>query len=729
MFPLRGSGFLTTALLLTLAGGCADLKSATPAPDDAAPARIRQRISENRLVTLGGNTRPEAVPENDLGVVNDELVIEHMMLQLQRSPEQEQAAQQLIADLHDPASPSFHKWLTPDEYGARFGVAESDLRTVTQWLESHGFTVNTVYPNGTVIDFSGTAGQVRNAFHTTIHNLNVAGEQHMANMTDPRIPEALAPIVAGVVSLHDFRPHHMARPAPAAARARNTESSEAKYTFTFGSQTYQAMVPADLAAIYDFNPLFAKGITGKGQTVVLIEDTNLYKTADWTTFRSVLGLSQYTSGNLVTVQPAPLKGSACGSPGINGDDVEAALDVEWASAAAPDATIELASCANTGFTSGLYLATQNLVNSSSPPAIVSISYGQCEAVNGASGNLASYQLYQQAVAEGISIFVSSGDEGAASCDAGASVATHGIGVSGLASTPYDVAVGGTDFSDVYSGTSGQYWSATNSATYGSALSYIPEIPWNDSCAGSLIASNMGYSTVYGTNSFCNTSAAISGGFLTVGGGSGGPSNCATGTPSIPEVASGTCQGWPKPSWQTGVAGMAADGVRDIPDVSMFASDGTAWGHYAVICFSDTTSSFGGAPCKGAPVNWSGVGGTSLAAPIVAGIQALVNQNAGGAQGNPNPVYYAMAVKVPGAFHPITKGDIDVNCNGPRNCYGLIGNLDYGRAGRIFATTYGGALSSTSATFTPAYAAGGNWNFATGLGSLDAYNLVMNWGAK
>lgn len=524
------------------------------------------------------------------------------------------------------------------------------------------------------------------------------------------------------------RPIARTRPVAAAGRSAVTETSHPEYTFTSGGQAYQALVPADLATIYDFNPLFAKGVTGTGQTIVVIEDTNLYSSADWNTFRNILGLSQYTTGSLVTQHPAPVSGANnCFSPGVNGDDEEAILDTEWASAAAPGATIVLASCADSTTTSGLYIVGQNLVNSKTPPAIVSLSYGQCEAENGASWNAAQNLLYQQAVAEGTSIFVSSGDEGAASCDAGAVNATHGISVSGYASTPYNVAVGGTDFADVYSSTTNQYWSSTNTSTYGSALSYIPEIPWNDSCAGGLLASSMGYSTVYGTGGFCNSSAALLDGYQVVAGGSGGPSNCATGSPSIVGVVSGTCQGYAKPSWQAGVAGIANDGVRDIPDVSMFASDGAAWGHFAVICFTDSQN--GGSPCKGAPSNWAGVGGTSLSTPVMAGVQALINQTTGSAQGNPNPVYYSMAAKVPGAFHSITQGDITMNCNGPRNCFGYVGNIDYGRAGRIFATTYGGALSASTTSFVPAYGAGATWNFATGLGSVDVNVLVTNWSAK
>ena len=720
---------ISLCVIVLLTGGVAALLSQTTGTQTTGRGLIRESVNESKLVTLAGNTRPEATAENDLGTVADSLALNHMMLQLKRSAAQEQAVVQFVSELQNPNSPNFHKWLSAAEFGQRFGAAESDVRTVTGWLEAQGFKVNNVYPSGMVIDFSGNAGQVRNTFHTAIHNLNVNGVPHIANMSDPLIPEALAPVVAGVVSLHDFTPHKMSR-AVAKTRPAATEanSDRPEYTFTNSGQVYQALVPADLATIYDFNPLFTKGITGKGQTIVVIEDTNLYSSADWNTFRSALGLSQYSTGSLVTKQPAPPSGTNnCFSPGVNGDDEEAILDAEWASAAAPGAAIVVASCLNTEATSGLYIAGQNLVNSSAPPAIVSISYGQCEAENGASFNASQNMLYQQAVAEGTSIFVASGDENAASCDAGGTNATHGIGVSGFASTPYNVAVGGTDFGDVYNGTTNQYWSSANTSTYGSALSYIPEIPWNDSCAGSLLANSMGYSTVYGTGGFCNSSTALLYGYLVVAGGSGGPSNCATGTPSIVGVASGTCQGYAKPSWQTGVAGIANDGVRDIPDVAMFASDGAAWGHYAVICFTDASN--GGYPCKGAPVNWAGVGGTSLATPIMAGVQALINQNTGSAQGNPNPVYYSMAATVPSAFHSVTQGDITVNCNGPRNCFGYAGNVDYGRAGRIFETTYGGALSTSTTSFAPAYGTGGSWNFASGLGSVDVNNLVTNWSTK
>jgi subtilase family serine protease len=702
MFKKNRIYAIFSCVSLLLIGGFFALKSQSTGR--RATALIRDAVDENKLITLAGNTRPEVVTRNDLGAVADSLSLDHMMLQLKRSAEQEKAAAQFVDDLHNPKSPNFHKWLSAEEFGKEFGVSESDVQAITGWLQSHGFTIHSVSASAMVIDFSGTAGQVARAFHTSIHNLNVNGVHHIANVSDPQIPAALAPAVAGVVSMHDFRPHKMSRP---------------KYTYTYQGAQYQAVVPADLAAIYDLTPLFNAKITGSGQTIAVVEDSDLYSSVDWTNFRKTLGLSTYTSGSLTTTHPG-----GCSDPGVNGDDSEAILDAEWASAAAPGAAIILAACDNTDVTFGGFIAMQSLINGSNPPSVISISYGNCEAENGASSNASINSLYQQAVMEGISVFVSAGDEGAASCDAGAATATHGIGVSAYASTPNNVAVGGTDFSDVLNNNVSTYWNRTNTAAFGSATGYIPEIPWNDSCANSLYANYVGFSTTYGANGYCNSSAAASAGLVVVAAGSGGPSNCASGSPQTFGVTNGSCQGYAKPSWQTGLSGIPNDGVRDIPDVSMFASDGPMWGHYAVACFSDENN--GGAPCSGAPLGWAGFGGTSLASPVMAGIQALVNQKMGGPQGNPNYVYYAMAASTPTAFHPVTQGDIDVNCGGGLNCFGVLGTVVYGRGGRMFGTTWGGALSVSSTSFTPAFAAGSSWNFATGIGSVDAYNLVMNW---
>lgn len=686
---------------------------------------IRERVDNTRLHRLAGNTRPEATAANDAGAVADTLPMDHMLLQMRRSPEQEQAAQLLIDQLHDPKSPNFHRWLTPAQYGQAYGAAQQDIDTVTTWLRSQGFTVNAVYPNGLTVDFSGTAGQVAQAFHTSIHYLNVRGQRHIANTADPQIPAALAPAVAGILSLHDFKPRVMRKAQPA-------------FTFGSGGTAFQAVTPSDLATVYNMNPVFAAGITGKGQTIAVIEDADVYSTADYDTFRSTFGLSQYTSGSLVVQHPAPAGlGSNCSAPGTrSGDDSEAILDAEWASAAAPDATVMVASCASTRSTFGGFIALQNLINGATPPNIVSVSYGECEALNGAALNASFRDAYQQAVAEGISVFVAAGDEGAAACDSGANGATHGIGISGWSSTPYNVAVGGTDFADTYAGTANTYWNSTNDGNFGSALSYIPEIPWNDSCASALLASSLGFTAGYGSDGLCSSSTARQYGLLSVSAGSGGPSGCATGSPDVSGIVGGSCQGYAKPAWQSGVSGIPSDGVRDIPDVSLFAGTGV-WGHYYVFCYSNPRN--GGASCAGDPSTWAGAGGTSFGAPIMAGVQALINQKTGGSQGNPNYVYYRLAAgggatcdssagDNPSSaciFHNVTKGDIAVNCGGSQNCFGDTGAAPVGRHSQPIMT---GALSLSTDTYSPAFPTAPGWNFATGLGTINVANLVNNWTA-
>jgi|HubBroStandDraft_6_1064221.scaffolds.fasta_scaffold00414_15 subtilase family serine protease len=672
-------------------------------------ALITSAINETNRVTLAGNTRPEANAKNDRGRVSDDLMLEHMHLQLRRPAEQDAALDRYIEELQTPGSANYHQWLTAQDFGEQYGLAKADLGAITTWLQGHGFKVNVVYASGMVIDFSGTAGMVRQAFQTEIHQLEVKGKSHIANMSDPRIPAALAPAVVGIASLNDFKPHAMYRP-------------KSDYTFTSGGFTYYAVVAADLATIYNLNPLFKAGTTGKGQTVVVVEDTNM-KPGDWNTFRSTLGLSGYTSGSLVIEHPPSAGANNCNNPDINGDSDEASLDAEWASAAAPNATIVMASCSDTVTFGGL-IAIQNLLNGNAPPAIVSMSYGICEAFSGASLNASFSSAFQQAVTEGVSVFVSSGDAAAAGCDRGAEDASHGIGISGWGGTKYNVAVGGTDFGDSYAGTNTTYWSATNSPTFGSALSYVPEIPWNDSCASVLISTIEGYGTTYGSSGFCNST--LGGEFLDTVGGSGGPSGCATGAPAVSGVVGGTCRGYSKPFWQVGL-GVAKDGVRDTPDVSLFAANGL-WGHYYVFC-----DSVGGSPCSTtAPDTWFGGGGTSFSSPILAGFQALVNQRMNARQGNPNVAYYKLAAAEYGAtgnpscsstlgnaaasncvFYDVTQGDMDVPCSpGSHDCYFPSGTI--------------GVLSTLDGMYEPAYGTTTGWDFATGIGTVNATNLVNKW---
>jgi hypothetical protein len=610
----------------------------------------------------------------------------------------------------------------PEEQGQTYGLAQEDLDTITGWLGSHGFTVGYVYPSRMVIDFSGTAGEVREAFHTEIHYLDVRGERHFANMSDPRIPEALAPAVVGVVSMHDFKPH----PNNVPRTQYQVTCGNASYCTT--GDTYNLVVPADVQTIYNLSPLYRQGIYGQGQTIVVVGDAMPWST-DPTTYQTTFGLTKY-GGTWTNIHPNA--GNNCTAPASpNQNESEANIDVESALSVAPGATIEAASCADGTpvSTFGGLLALENLVSAGSPPAVISMSYGECEAGNTQAGNAAFYSAFQSAALAGVSVFVSSGDELSTSCSAGYDYGYFGIGVNGWASTPYNVAVGGTDFEDNYNAKEASipvstYWNSTNSVIDGNAKSYVPEIPWNNSCASWLISNYNGYSATSGSSGFCNNSSS---GYITVSGGSGGPSGCANGASTNGYVTTG-CAGYAKPSWQSGVFGNPADGVRDLPDVSLFASNGI-WGHFYVICWSDTAnySSQGAAACTNPPnplastPTWSGFGGTSVAAPMMAAVQALVNQKWNMRAGNPNPIYYQIAeAQFTGAdpsacysinqpprrglatscvFYDITQGDINVDClqNGTyQPCYipsGTNGVLSTEEVSAVSVITGGSGYTS------------------------------------
>jgi subtilase family serine protease len=722
------------AYTLTSTAACAlavaSFAAAAPAFAGSIQPMITAPVDDAKTVAVEGNIRPEVKTGSDLGAMPDSTVIPHLTLQLQRSPAQEAAARTYIDELHNKHSPNFHRWLSPTEVNDRFGLAASDLAAVTTWLSGHGFKINGMTPN-LALDVTATAGQIRSAFGADIHYLSVGGVRHFANVTNPHVPAALAAALRGPTSLSDFQPHPMLK-----------KKASHKYTTSGG---YLALVPADLQTIYNFGPLYSAGLTGAGQTIVVVESSGLYTTGDWFAFRKILGLTKkFPQGTLTTESP----GTGCTNPGDAGStDAEVAIDVEWASAAAPNANIVMAAC-KSGTQFGGFIALQNILATPGHPNIVSISYGESESQLGATENAYISTLYQTAVLEGVSVFVSSGDEGSASTDANKTTASHGITVSGFTSTPYNISVGGTDYEDSYLGEDNLYWSATNNPqTFGSALSYIPEIPWNDSCASQLLYTVYGYSSAV---SFCASSTAASDGYHTTASGSGGPSNCATGAATIAGVASGTCAGYAKPSWQTGLVGNPADGVRDIPDVSGFAANGV-WGHYYVVCYSH--AKYDGTPCGDNPSTWAGYGGTSVSSPIMAATQALINERTGESWGNANTVYYAIANSQYGAsgnpacnssasggpsaacdFHDVTVGDMDVNCVpdvtgssrtsytivGTFNCYG--GTATLSNSNKTVTYVYG-AQSVTNGTLQPAYGTSTGWDFATGIGTVNATSLV------
>jgi subtilase family serine protease len=706
-------------------------------PGSAQNSAATSAINNANLAVLAGNTRPEANAANDQGAVVGSTPMQHLLLQLKRAPEREAALTQLISDLHNPQSSSFHQWLSPQQFASDYGVASADSARVTQWLQSYGLTVNGMTASGMLIDFSGTAAQVSQAFHTEIHHYLVDGVSHIANAADPQIPSALSGVVAGVVSLHDFRP-----------KGQLVPRLKPSYTYTTSNGTFHALAAGDIATIYNLQPLFNAGYTGKGQTIMVVEDTYLYSTSDWQVFRDTFGLKKYSTGSLTQVSPSG--GIPCTNPGFQGkkkdpgygDDGEAAIDVEWASAAAPGASIVLAACEDTTTTFGGLIALVNTLGGTNGPlpSVVSISYGESEAVNGESANLTYYFAYQQAAAEGVSIFVSSGDEDAMSTDNG-NVAKHGIGISGFASTPYNVSVGGLDFGYTALGVNpSEYWSATNSSTFSSALSYIQEIPWNGSCASTYVSEVYGGTT---PTAFCNSSEVTDptnplSFFLNAFGGSGGPSGCALGSPAVAGVVGGTCSGYPKPQWQSGLVGNPNDGVRDIPDVSLFASNGIFDAYY-VVCWSnpDTNPLVGGGfTCTGAPSTWAGFGGTSVSSPIMAAIQALVDQKTKSRWGNPNTVYYSLAKSEYGKKGSASCNSATVAKTG-NNCifYDVTQGDNVGACKKFQGTAYDcflekgnkyGLSSTSPSSSEPAYITNVGWDFPSGIGSVNAYNLVMEW---
>ncbi len=662
---------------------------------------IVQPVDESRLTVLKGNTHPLTHHQTDLGTAPASLPMQRMLLVLKRSPEQELALRAMIDNQEDKNSFTYHKWLTPEQFGKQFGPTDSDLQIVTAWLQSRGFRVEAPSNGRTVIEFSGSASQVQQAFHTAIHRYQAKEneEEHWANAGDPSIPSALAPAVKGVVSLHNFprRSYATLLGTPMSVSPRQSAPLPL-FTFTPQQTTYYGLGPTDFATIYNVLPLWNAGIDGTGQTIAIVGETNIHL-SDVASFRSLFGLPANVP-NIILNGP---------DPGVDGDETEALLDVSWSGAVAKNATIDLVVSASTESTLGVDLSALYIVDNNLAP-VMSESYGECEATLGNAGNAFYNALWQQAAAQGITVLIAAGDSGSAGCDNFNTeyTAADGLAVSGFASTPYNVALGGTDF-DQTPATASTYWNATNNATTGaSAISYIPETPWNDSCAG------LGFTQCLDDTNFLDIIA-----------GSGGPSNCST------QDSGGTCvSGYSRPTWQTGT-GVPSDGVRDLPDVSLFASNGFNNSFY-ILCQSDA-GFFGAETCSLTDFTFLGVGGTSASAPTFAGIMALVNQKmaaqgSSARQGNANYVLYKLAaqngascdsstVAVTGnscIFYDITKGNNSVPCtfNSP-NC------------GTAPINGYG-VLVDPNNPGNPAWLATAGYDRATGLGSVNAANLVNGW---
>lgn len=667
-------------------------------------------VDSARHVTLTGNVHPLARAEFDRGPTADSMLMTRILLLLKHSEAQEAALQDYLAQQQDKSSPNYHAWLTPQEFGAEYGPADADVQAVTRWLSSQGFRMGKVYSNKTVIEFSGTSGQVRAAFATSIRNYQVDGTMYVANASDPQIPAALAPVVAGIVSLNNFPRQPQSKTVGHARKIPGKPGLEPLYTFPIpnGTTTLYAIAPGDFATIYNSKGLIGGGNDGTGQSIAIVGETNI-ALSDVQAYRTMFGLpASFTSANII------LNGE---DPGITstGEETEADLDTQLAGAVAPGATVKLVVSASTPASSGvdlsaLYIIEHNLAD------VMSESYGSCESTLGAAGNAFYNSLWEQAAAQGITVVVGSGDNGSAGCDDPntATSASNGLAVNGLASTPFNVAVGGTDFDEVNNWTA--YWSATNATTGTdmigtSALGYIPEIPWSQNCA---------------QISITECANPPNSNWLNIVAGSGGPSTQYT-----------------KPSWQMGVAGMQNDSHRDLPDVALFASPGFDGSGY-IVCQADANS---GIPCNlnAGAIDFLIVGGTSASAPAFAGVMALVNQYQaahGGSsrQGNANYYLYALAKRAGASctssgteaagciFNDVTHGNSyavtrfgssvgtnSVPCmGGTRNC-------------SVTVASQTGVLVDPANPTMEAWTVTPGYDMVTGLGSVNIANLAANWG--
>lgn len=568
-------------------------------------------IDNGKLTRMKGTVHPLAQSAFDLGAVSGSTTLERMTLVFKRTPAQQSDLDVLLQQLQDPSSPNYCKWLTPEQFGERFGLSVNDFYAAVKWLNSQGFKIVEMARSRTYIAFSGTAAQVESALHTQIHKYSVTGEVHYANASELALPSAVAAVVRDVTALNNFCP----RP-----RTRIVKPNPRVTSSVTGAHFLQ---PGDVATIYDLNGLYSTGIDGTGQTIAVMGQTDLVTDVngdftDIASFRSSSGLS---APNLKTMLVA---GES--DPGILRADIdEANLDVEWAGGVAKNASI-LFVIGNPNTGNGTFDALTYAVANNLAP-VISISYGLCETQLDTATQNSLVNAGQQANAQGQTIVAPAGDSGAADCDTG-SVATQGLAVDFPGSMPYATSAGGSEFNgDTVDGTNPctatTYWSAgacTVQDTSPTALSYIPEMVWNDTATnGTLAASGGGASTLFA-----------------------------------------------KPSWQTGT-GVPSDGHRDVPDISFSASadhDG-----YLICSQGSCVCGFrNSCTVNNSTGSFDPIGGTSTSVPVFAAIVALINQQTGTRQGNVNPGLYALATGSPAALHDIITGNNMVPCSiGTTDC--------------------------------------------------------------
>jgi subtilase family serine protease len=545
----------------------------SPPANAQTAARVTGSVDDSVRVVLADSVHPLARPEFAGERVTSDLAMDRMILLLDAGPEADAEMRATIDRLHTPGSPDFHHWLTPDEFGARFGANPEDIRAVREWLGARGFRIDSVARGGRVILFSGTVRQVEEAFQTEMRHFAVRGEDHIANARAISIPAALAPAVKGVVSLDNFFSEPLAKPS-------------------YVSSGQNGVTPGDFASIYDLAPLYKAGFNGSGQRIGLIERSD-FNPSDYANYRIVFGLPP-TQPNVIFSGPDP--GFPVGTDAS--DYFEAEWDPQQAGGVAPGAIIDVIISGSTLTTDGVRLSALYAVEQNQD-SVLSMSFAKCEQDYTAAQNAFILLLWAQASAQGISAVVSTGDTGAAQCDSNDppdSLATHGLAINGLGSTPWNTSVGGSEFDESAAGSNSVFWNATNGPDYTSVRGYIPEMVWNESCNGTV------------PNSPCP-------GTTDLGAGGGGASVL-----------------YSKPPWQMlAIPGIPQDGVRDVPDISLSAASHDNY----EFCFNGSCQNTSSPTLQGAA-------GVSFGVPSFAGIMAIIDQKMGGRQGLANYALYAIA---------------------------------------------------------------------------------------
>ena len=619
------------------------------------------RTLGSSMVAIAHSTHRLVAKSQDIGPVEANLLMKRMVLVLGPGVNHDEGQLGTFLDSQqEKASPNYHQWLTPEEFGEKFGPSTEELQQARRWLEEQGFQITSVAKSRRWMEFSGTAQQVEKAFATKMRRFELGGKPHIANSQDISIPFALVPIVRGVLSLHDFRHKPMVSQHYRVERNANgvLEPADPAFTVSTTSGTRHFLAPSDFARIYNLSALYQDGIDGTGQTIAIVARSNV-EMSDVETFRQIFNLP---ANDPNVIFNGPIEGAV-------GDEGEASLDVQWAGAVAPNAAIDLVISASTVTTDGVDLSASYIVDNNLAP-VMSVSFGACEQQIGAANAFYS-ALWQQAAAQGISVFVSAGDNGPAGCDDPNDFnnvpASSVAGVNGLASTPFNTAVGGTQFNE--NGNDSTFWNTSNGPQdFGSSLGYIPEVVWNESCDP-------------------RVSTSCSDGRFSLFAGSGGVSTL-----------------YSKPGWQA-APGVPGDGKRDLPDISLAAAGGHDGYLTCVFGSCQTRTDFNGQPqLRSASV----FGGTSASAPAFAAIMALVNQKTASRQGLANYILYRLAANQDASACNSTN---QTNPSVLSQC--------------IFYDTTAGNNSIPGQTGANATA---GYDLATGLGSVNAANLVNSWGS-